>query len=107
MRTITAVALAAGVLLVHNSGSAHELKEVPSSYTLTIHYADGATKTLPDVESHQLISEKGAVFLSVILKDGRRFLFSTQNRDFEFSHELGHILAANEAQQPPAEPGKP
>jgi len=44
---------------------------VPDQYTMTIHYPDGRMNTLTGVESHQLISEKGATFLSVILKDGR------------------------------------
>ena len=44
----------------------------PSGYALTVHYPDGVTKKWPNVESHQIVSEKGAVFLSVILKDGRR-----------------------------------
>ena len=101
------VLVAGGAGLGQGRSEAHELKEVPASYSLTVHYADGTTKTLRDVESHQLISEKGAAFMSVILKDGRRFLFSVQNRDFEFSHELSHIIAANEAQQQAAEAGKP
>jgi len=67
---------------------------VPDQYTLTIHYPGGQQKTLKGVESHQLISEKGATFLSVILKDGRRFLFSVEGREFEFSPEMGQILQA-------------
>ena len=106
MRTVvTCMLVVAGVLLMQGGAAAHETAEVPASYTLTVYYPDGTTKTLHEVESHQLLTEQGVGLLSVILKDGRRFLFSVQNRDFEFSHELSHIIAAAEAQKA-AETGK-
>jgi type IV secretory pathway ATPase VirB11/archaellum biosynthesis ATPase len=71
-------------------------EKASSHYTLTIHYPDGKTKTLNQVISHRIISEEGAVFLSVILKDGRRFLISVNDREFEFSKELSQILEAQE-----------
>ena len=68
---------------------------LPDQYSLTIHYPDGRMNTLTGVESHQLVSEKGVTFLSVILKDGRRFLLSVEDREFEFSSELGQIIQSN------------
>lgn len=69
-------------------------QKTSESYTLTIHYPDGKMKRLEGVLSHKLISEKDTVFLSLILKDGRRFLISVHDREFEFSPELSLILEA-------------
>ena len=84
--------VAIGVFLQVERGYAQE--KLPETYTLTIHYPDGRMKTLEEVAFHKLIHEENTTFMSVILKDGRRFLFTVQDRDFEFSKELNQIIEA-------------
>ncbi len=69
-------------------------EKIPETYTLTIHYSDGKMKKIEEVLTHQLISEKDRVFLSLILKDGRRFLITVNDQEFEFSKELSRIIEA-------------
>ena len=64
------------------------------TYALTIHYADGKMKKFEELFNHQLVSEKDKVFLSLILKDGRRFLIAVNDQEFEFSKELSQIIEA-------------
>ena len=87
-----ALLVAIGVFLQVERGYAQE--KLPETYTLTIHYPDGRMKTLEEVAFHKLIHEENTTFMSVILKDGRRFLFTVQDRDFEFSKELNQIIEA-------------
>ena len=89
---VSVLLVAIGVFLQVERGYAQE--KPPETYTLTIHYPDGRMKTLEEVAFHKLIHEENTTFMSVILKDGRRFLFTVQDRDFEFSPELSRILEA-------------
>ena len=89
---VSVLLVAIGVFLQVERGYAQE--KLPETYTLTIHYPDGRMKTLEEVAFHKLIHEENTTFMSVILKDGRRFLISVNDRDFEFSKELNQILEA-------------
>ena len=71
-------------------------EKIPESYTLTIHYPDGRRKIIEKVIFHKLIYEENTTFMSVILKDGRRFLLSVNDREFEFSKELSQIIEAED-----------
>ena len=71
-------------------------EEAGQTYSLNVHYSTGKVKRLEQVISHQLIKEENITFMSIILKDGRRFLFTVQDRDFEFSPELSRIIEAKE-----------
>ena len=77
-----------------NIEGARAQEKIPETYALTIHYADGKMKKFEEVLTHQLISEKDRVFLSFILKDGRRFLITVNEQEFEFSKELSRIIEA-------------
>ena len=72
----------------------HAQEKIPETYALTIHYSDGKMKKFEELLTHQLISEKDRVFLSFILKDGRRFLITVNEQEFEFSKELSQIIEA-------------
>ena len=78
--------------------SAQESGDLPDSYSLTVRNADGTTRQFDEVTAHMLIPEDDPAFLSVLLKNGRRFLLSIDNRDFEFSEELSLIMEAGEGE---------
>ena len=68
--------------------------KVSETYTLSIRYPNGKMRSVSEVISHKLTSEKNTVFMSVNLKNGARLLLSAHDRDFEFSPELSLIMEA-------------
>ena len=87
----TALIVMSGAFLLVSEISAQE-DEAGQTYSLSVHYSTGKVKRLDRVISHELIREEDITFMSVILKDGRRFLFTVNDRDFEFSKELSQII---------------
>lgn len=69
-----------------------EEQTIPESYTVTITSAAGEHKVISDIVSHGLVPEDNPIFLSVLVKGGRRLLLAVRGRDFEFSEELDRII---------------
>lgn len=88
---LMALVVISGVFLPISEIAAQE-EEEGQTYSLSVHYSTGKVKRLDRVISHELIREEDITFMSVILKDGRRFLFTVNDRDFEFSKELSQII---------------
>ena len=64
------------------------------TYSVTIRSCGNETKTIEGVTSHSVILDNKV--MSIRRKDGRRYLFSMEGKDFEFSHELDLILEKQE-----------
>lgn len=89
-----ALIVMSGAFLLVSEITAQE--EEGRTYSLSVHYSTGKVNRLDEVTSHKLIREENTTFMSVILKDGRRFLFTVDDRDFEFSKELSQIIEREE-----------
>lgn len=97
MRFMSIVVLMIGLISLFNlvgvpAAFSEEDQSIPESYTVTITSAAGEHKVIPDIVSHGLVPEENPIFLSVLVKGGRRLLISVRDRDFEFSEELDRII---------------
>jgi hypothetical protein len=62
------------------------------TYSIKIHYPSGQSRIINNAVNHRLDYEKNVSFMTILVKDGRRFFITIGNKDFEFSNELKDIL---------------